>query len=86
MMKLYKLKEVSEKLSIPESTLRNWSKGKSFPAFKIGKSWRVDEQDLNNWLTDKKKEESSAPLSTSKNPVNLHSASEKGISDSDNYT
>jgi excisionase family DNA binding protein len=86
MMKLYKLKEVSEKLSIPESTLRNWSKGKSFPAFKIGQSWRVDEQDLNNWLTDKKKEESSAPLSTSKNSVNIHLASEKGVPDSEYYT
>ena len=85
MMKLYKLKEVSEKLSIPESTLRNWSKGQSFPAFKIGKSWRVDEQDLNNWLTDKKKEESSAPLSTSEKSV-LHLTSEKGFSNSDNYT
>ena len=85
-MKLLTLKQVKNITQIPESTLRNWSKGKSFPAFKIGKSWRVDEQDLNNWLTDKKKEESSAPLSASKNPVNLHSASEKGISDSDNYT
>ena len=85
-MKLYKLKEVSEQLSIPESTLRKWSKVESFPAFKIGNSWRVDEKDLDSWLADKKKEESSAPLSTSKNSVNLHLASEKGVPDSEYYT
>ena len=85
-MKLYKLKEVSEQLSIPESTLRKWSKVKSFTAFKIGNSWRVDEKDLDSWLADKKKEESSAPLSKSKNSVNLHLASEKGVPDSEYYT
>ena len=52
-MKLLTLKQVKEITQIPESTLRNWAKSNSFPAFKVGSSWRVDQNDLDIWLKDK---------------------------------
>ena len=55
-MNLLTLKQVKEMTQIPESTLRKWSKDKSFPAFKVGSSWRVDQEDLDTWLSDKKEE------------------------------
>ena len=90
-MRLLNLEQVSELISIPVSTLRKWAKSKYLPAFKLGTNWRVSEEDLSQWiaeqkLEEKKKEESSAPLSTSKNSVNLHLASEKGVPDSEYYT
>ena len=82
-MRLLNLEEVSELISIPVSTLRKWAKSKYLPAFKLGTNWRVSEEDLSQWiaeqkLEEKKKEESSAPLSKKTSPQNLHLASEKG--------
>ena len=54
-MKLLTLKQVKDITQIPESTLRKWSKENLFPAFKVGSSWRVDQEDLDIWLSDKKK-------------------------------
>ena len=77
-MKLLTLKQVKEITQIPESTLRKWSKDKSFPAFKVGSSWRVDETDLQNWLKEKKEESATNTPFSVKNSLNLHLASEKG--------
>jgi len=82
-MRLLNLKQVSELISIPVSTLRKWAKSKYLPAFKLGTNWRVSEEDLSQWiaeqkLEEKKKEESSAPLSKKTSPQNLRLASEKG--------
>ena len=54
-MKLLTLKQVKDITQIPESTLRKWSKENLFPAFKVGSSWRVDQEDLDIWLSIKKK-------------------------------
>jgi excisionase family DNA binding protein len=82
-MRLLNLEQVSELISIPVSTLRKWAKSKYLPAFKLGTNWRVSEEDLSQWiakqkLEEKKKEESSAPLSITNIPQNPHLASEKG--------
>ena len=45
-MNLLKLSVVSVLTSIPVSTLRRWSAEGKFPAFKVGKSYRVKEVDL----------------------------------------
>ena len=51
-MKLLTLKQVKDITQIPESTLRKWSKDKSFPAFKVGSSWQVDQEDLDRKLCE----------------------------------
>jgi excisionase family DNA binding protein len=76
-MNLLTLEECSQKTSIPISTLRNWAKKEKFPAFKIERNWRVDEEDLNNWLVGKK-ERSATNTPLSDNPTNLHLSDEKG--------
>jgi len=78
MMKLLTLRQVKEITQIPESTLRNWAKSNSYPAFKVGSSWRVDQNDLDIWLKDKKERSATNTPLTDKNSLNLHLASEKG--------
>ena len=43
-------------------TLRQWAKENKFPAFKVERHWRVDEEDLNNWLVGKKERGDVTPL------------------------
>jgi excisionase family DNA binding protein len=76
-MKLLTLDDCAELTAIPKSTLRQWAKENKFPAFKVERHWRVDEEDLNNWLVGKKERGAVTPLSTD-DPTNLHLASEKG--------
>ena len=86
MQPLLTLEQVAELVSLPLSTVRKYCREKVIPSIKIGKHYRVDKTDLEQFIEVKKKEESSAPLSTSKNSVNLHLASEKGVPDSEYYT
>ena len=78
MMKLLTLRQVKEITEIPESTLRKWSKEKVFPAFKVGSSWRVDQEDLDIWLSDKKERSATNTPLSDKNPENSLLAREKG--------
>ncbi len=77
-MKLLTLKQVKEITQIPESTLRNWAKSNSFPAFKVGSSWRVDQEDLDIWLSGKKERSATNTPLSDKNPENSLLAREKG--------
>ena len=58
-MKLLTLDDCAELTAIPKSTLRKWAKENKFPAFKVERNWRVDEEDLNHWLVGKKRKRSS---------------------------
>ena len=77
-MKLLTLDDCAELTAIPKSTLRKWAKENKFPAFKVERNWRVDEEDLNHWLVGKKERGAVTPLSQDLNPTNSHLASEKG--------
>lgn len=45
-MKFYTTKEVAEVLSVSEKTIYNWIDQKKIKAYKVGRKWRIDEQDL----------------------------------------
>ena len=77
-MQLLTLRQVSKLISTPESTLRSWAKDSDnqFPAFKLQNAWRVDENDLDDWLTRQKERGVVAPLSALKSQHSL--AIEKG--------
>jgi len=42
--------EVSDLLRVSVYTIRRWIKEGTLPAFKVGRSWRIRESDLNLWL------------------------------------
>ena len=77
-MQLLTLRQVSKLISTPESTLRSWAKDSKgdFPAFKLQNAWRVDENDLEDWLSRQKVRGVVAPLSALKSQHSL--AIEKG--------
>ncbi len=43
-------KEVSRLLQVSVYTVRRWINEGELPAYKVGRLWRIDEADLNNWL------------------------------------
>ena len=49
------LREIAERLKLHPNTLRRYAKEGELPAMKFGRVWRVSEEDLNNWLKQKKK-------------------------------
>ena len=76
-MNLLKLSVVSVLTSIPVSTLRRLSAEGKFPAFKVGKSYRVKEVDLEKWLEDLKEKGALTPSSDDLDTLeNLASVSE----------
>jgi excisionase family DNA binding protein len=50
------LDEVAELLSVSVDTVRNWINRKKdpLPAFKIGREWRVQREDLEKFIQDRK--------------------------------
>jgi len=42
--------EVSELLRVSAQTVRRWIHDGDLPAYKIGRGWRIREEDLNLWL------------------------------------
>lgn len=43
-------KDVSSLLQVSVYTVRRWIKDGELPAYKVGRLWRIDEADLNQWL------------------------------------
>lgn len=43
-------KEVSDLLQVSVYTVRRWIKQGELPAYKVGRLWRINEGDLNQWL------------------------------------
>ena len=54
MKKYLTLRQVGEKLQIKKETLRRKAKNGEFPAFKLGGSWRVDPDDLAEYIEESK--------------------------------
>jgi excisionase family DNA binding protein len=42
--------EVSNLLQVSVYTVRRWIKEGELPAYKVGRLWRIDKVDLNEWL------------------------------------
>lgn len=51
-MKLLTTKEVAETLSLHEVTVRNKCRNGEIPCFKIGRSWKVKEEDFIKWIDE----------------------------------
>lgn len=52
-MKLYSTEEVAQKLKVDVETIRRFIWTKQLIAFKIGKNWRIKEEDLTNFIEKK---------------------------------
>lgn len=42
--------EVAELLRVSVYTVRRWIKEGDLPAYKVGRSWRIDQEELERWL------------------------------------
>jgi len=54
MTKMLTPSEIAERLNIHPNTVRDYLKAGILPAVKLGRVWRVEEEDLNNWLEKRK--------------------------------
>ena len=50
------LKEVAEYLKLAEKTAYRLAAEGKLPGFKVGGSWRFKQEDIQNWIEEKKKE------------------------------
>lgn len=64
-MKLLTTNNVAEVLSVKPITIQRMCACGEIPAIKLGKSYRIDEADLEEWLTQKKRGASNSPLKSS---------------------
>ena len=55
--KYYTVNEVAEILQLGKSTVREMAETGSLPMFKIGRSWRIRESVLKDWLIRKENQE-----------------------------
>lgn len=53
MIKMLTIDEVADILKISKPTVYNIIHSDGFPKFKVGRSWRVDEQLLLKWIQEK---------------------------------
>lgn len=51
--KLLTPEEVAEKFSVTVNTVRDWLRTGELPGIKIGKIWRVRQQELNEFIDSK---------------------------------
>ena len=86
MQPLLTLEQVAELVSLPLSTVRKYCREKVIPSIKIGKHYRVDKTDLEQFIEVKKKEESSAPLSMPIKSSNTDMVSRKEVLINDKYS
>lgn len=54
MPKLLTVKQVADILGLHEQVVRRYIRKEMLPAIKINREYRVDEEDLNNWLEERK--------------------------------
>ncbi len=47
---LLTIAEVADRLRVNEKTVRRWIDTQELPAFKLGRQWRISEQDLRRFL------------------------------------
>lgn len=56
MEEFYTVKEIAEILKVNRVTIQRWCKTGEVPAVKIGKSYRIEKKDFENWYLSKKGE------------------------------
>ena len=49
-MNVLTLREVAEKLKLHPNTLRRYAKEGKLPAMKFGRAWRIEEEDLKEFM------------------------------------
>lgn len=54
MTKMLTPSDIADKLNIHPNTVRDYLKAGILPAVKLGRVWRVEEKDLNNWIEKRK--------------------------------
>ena len=47
---LLTIAEVADRLRVNQKTIRRWIDAKELPAFKLGRQWRISEQNLRQFL------------------------------------
>ena len=47
---LLTIQEVADRLRVNQKTIRRWIDAKELPAFKLGRQWRISEQNLRQFL------------------------------------
>ncbi len=47
---LLTIAEVADRLRVDQKTVRRWISAKALGAFKLGRQWRISEQDLRRFL------------------------------------
>ena len=47
---LLTIAEVADRLRVDQKTIRRWIDAKELPAFKLGRQWRISEQNLRQFL------------------------------------
>lgn len=50
----YSIKEVSKKLKVAYLTVYRWIKAKKLPAYKLGKQYRIEKQELEKFINKNK--------------------------------
>jgi PTS system nitrogen regulatory IIA component len=48
------IKDVATYLRVKESTVYTWAQAGKLPAFRLGRLWRFRRTDLDNWLENKR--------------------------------
>ena len=48
--RLLTIAEVADRLRVNQKTIRRWIDAKELPAFKLGRQWRISEQNLRQFL------------------------------------
>ena len=51
---LLTVEEVSERIKVIKDTVREWLRNGDLVGIKLGKAWRIEEQDLIDFLEDRK--------------------------------
>jgi len=65
-MKLLTTKDIAEFLKVKPITVQRMCASGELPALKLGKSYRIDENEFYFWLRKKKRGASNSPLNSSK--------------------
>lgn len=53
MEEIYTIKQVAEKIQLQEKTVREWLRTGKMKGVKLGRIWRIREQDLIQFLEDR---------------------------------
>ena len=46
----YSLEEIAEHLGVSQDTIHRWIRTKQMPAHKVGRLWKFDVDEVNDWV------------------------------------